>query len=824
MTDSRTPLHAAATFGQIEVMKMLITEGSDPNIFHDHGFHAIFQLFISANTLKGEEKLALVDWVIRKQEYFEFDLHAVNLLHRNLTQVIIQSEMDTSVSGGIQQPRLVEALLKKKNLCLDNQDFEGSTALHGAVKCGRLDIVERLLNGSATATIKDKRGRTPIHYAASLGNVAIVRRLVGESNAGINGKDVTGWTPLRLALLGNHLDLVRLLIDLRAHCDWHSLRDAMQFDAEASFDFLLTVGVKPNLRVMEQAICRENLHYLRGSILGGVSPNSRRLVQYVGPKLLGRLWTPLTYAAFQERPRALQLLLSMGADVNLQTCDGQSALLVAVRGECFESVDILLRAGAATHDLSLQNGQTVNLIDESTDIGSTDIAELLYKAGAPKPAGDKLCANSSLNMERAAIHNRVDILKELTRQGGNVNTVPDGRHTPFELACNRGSSEAAIFLIDAGLDLNCRHSPPLFWAAESGLTNVVQLLLRKGVDTNQLDFRGQTAMLKMLDVTWNHSPDRLRLEILCDQTSWNQTLWIVKELVLAGINVNVVDNYGHTALGMACWHGYTGIVEMLLEAGADIGIPSLKNRYTWDNSNDDDDMDIDDHVAIDDYYVDIYDETDTDDHLYSDRKSRYLPLELAARAGHEDIVQLLLSKGADWRSLVKENAIATSHSVLVKHWFADDDDGGDQGTTFMGCEPPEAQLKVSCPQGGLFDHISTCKFIISESLTLMELDLQESDDDRTRHRRQSNTQRQTHKAKRKLRRYLIDSALFILRGLQWIESCFVHLCVGMAAIIVVSLLLLYHKIPISLLQRNWTMLRVLLWAIVLRYVVKVFRQ
>ena len=73
----------------------------------------------------------------------------------------------------------------------------------------------------------------------------------------------------------------------------------------------------------------------------------------------------------------------------------------------------------------------------------------------------------------------------------------------------------------------------------------------------------------------------------------------------------------------------------------------------------------------------------------------------------------------------------------------------------------------------------------------------------------------THKAK--LRRHLIHSALFILNGFKWLESYFLHLCVGIAAIIVVSLLLLHHKVPFSLLRKTWPILRVLLWAFILAW-------
>ena len=613
MTSSRTPLHVAASFGQIQVMKLLITKGSDPNIFHDHGYHAIFQLFTTANNLEGAEKLALVDWVIRKQEYYAFNVLAVDVLHRNLCQVIIQSETNTSTPGALLQSRLVDALFTT-NLPPDNQDFRGSTALHEAMKIGRLDIVEQLLDAFATPTMKDHKGRTPIHYAARLGNVAMVRRLLGDQGVGINDRDLNDWTPLRWAIRRDHIATVKLLISLHAHCDCDDLKLTVVYDAKDVFDFLLAIGVKPNAEVLESIITHgQDSHYLRSCILSGLSPN-------LSPD---GFWTPLTLAAYFQRTAALKGFLSMGADVNLRRSDGSSALLIAVNNGNSEIVDILLRAGAVTHDPIIPEIETMNLISLATRKGYADIAEMLCTAGAPKPvaippnlsigknqtvnedgalepAEIQVRATSSRDMHDAAQENRVDILKEMISQGGDVNTLRYNRssrynRSPLESACLYGSSEAAIFLINAGADLHYsadKFYPPLFQAAERGLANVIQALIQKGADINQINVKGQTALLRM-------SEDYVHKQFTC----------ITKQLISHGINVDAVDKDGSTALGLACSRGLTSVVATLLEAGANISIPSRPHPES--------------------------------------SKIRYLPLELAAREGHEDIVQILLAKSAN---------------------------------------------------------------------------------------------------------------------------------------------------------------------------------
>ena len=637
-------------------MKLLIKKGSDPNMFHDHGFHAIFQLFVTANTLACGEKLAVVDWVIRMQEVFEFDVHAIDLFHRDLTQVIIQSEMDTSVTGAATQSRLVNALLTNR-WRLENQDFEGSTALHEATKRGRLDIVEQLLNGFAKPTTKDNRGRTPIHYAASLGNVTIIRRLLDKNTAGVDDSDDFGWTPLRLAVHGHHLDMVKFLVDLSAHCDYVLLTEAELADAEDLFDYFLALGIKPNTEILSLTIYNSNLHYLRNSILAGASLNV----------LIGKYFTPLTHAVFLKKLPTVQLLLSMGADVNLRAEYGDSALLHAVRNGELAIVAILLRAGAATHDLSFRNHPTINLIALATQTGYACIAQMLCKAGAPKPAADRKYDISNFGITAAARQNRVDILTELVRKRGDPSMIQEELYDAFEWACMDRNSEAAIFLINANLDLHAeRQFPPLCRAAKFGVTDVVQVLLEKGVDTNQLSFEGQTALISVLDM--------IRYKKYKTGVAYDEVTRIVEKLIRAGVDVNVVDKKGHTALGRACWHGSTSIVKLLLEAGANISIPS----YEEDSER---------------YYI------DPNNDGWSQTDKRYLPLELAARAGHEDIVQLLLAKGADWRSLKQQKAIATSHTVLVTSWFADEGSTDDEETVFLGCEPPEAQLNASVPHG-----------------------------------------------------------------------------------------------------------------------------
>ncbi|KAE9366325.1 ankyrin, partial [Stipitochalara longipes BDJ] len=86
---------------------------------------------------------------------------------------------------------------------LDNKDKEGKTALHWAVLCDCVGVVQRLLEKGASVKVEDEKGRTPLHVAVT-GKIlddtkkkeAIVKILL-KHGADSDAKDAEGKTPLQ---------------------------------------------------------------------------------------------------------------------------------------------------------------------------------------------------------------------------------------------------------------------------------------------------------------------------------------------------------------------------------------------------------------------------------------------------------------------------------------------------------------------------------------------------------------------------------------------------------------------------------------------------
>lgn len=83
--------------------------------------------------------------------------------------------------------------------------------------------------------------------------------------------------------------------------------------------------------------------------------------------------------------------------------------------------------------------------------------------------------------------------------------------------------------------------------ARTGNIKNLKLEIEKGVDINIKDKYGNTALM------W---------------VSWEGYTNCIKILIDAGADINIQNKYGNTALKYAYWYGHTEIVKLLEQAGA----------------------------------------------------------------------------------------------------------------------------------------------------------------------------------------------------------------------------------------------------------------
>ena len=107
-------------------------------------------------------------------------------------------------------------------------------------------------------------------------------------------------------------------------------------------------------------------------------------------------------------------------------------------------------------------------------------------------------ANPLVFFVEAVRQNRIDDVRELIRQGADVDAVDMfGGNTGLHWAARLGFSEMARLLLDNGARVDARNDEgetPLHWAAAEGRKALLVTLIAHGAYVNALDRAGQTPL------------------------------------------------------------------------------------------------------------------------------------------------------------------------------------------------------------------------------------------------------------------------------------------------------------------------------------------
>ncbi|KAK6234390.1 hypothetical protein QUC31_006796 [Theobroma cacao] len=212
--EGRTPLHLAASKGNIECAKILVESGVDKNAKSKDGRTALFRAAANGNRRMVEMLIELDadptipddrgrsafdiardkghEEMVEIMERGEEVLMAARRGDATRLQSLLQKGAATNFqdqygltalhAAAIKGHKDVVSLLIESGSDLEHRDNEGHTALHLAVECGHLETVEALIEKGANAKAKNKRGVSPLYMAKAMGYDVISQVLVQRGN------------------------------------------------------------------------------------------------------------------------------------------------------------------------------------------------------------------------------------------------------------------------------------------------------------------------------------------------------------------------------------------------------------------------------------------------------------------------------------------------------------------------------------------------------------------------------------------------------------------------------------------------------------------
>ncbi len=447
------------------------------------------------------------------------DLATLSMLIEPSSDIINSKTLsgDSALHVAVSQGQLatIEYLIEK-GIEINYANSAGYTALHLAVNESKLDIIRYLIKKGIEANCKNNFGDTALHIAVYQGNLPVTQCLI-KGGVNLNCTNEYGDTPLHLAVGGSPIRIVEeLLVQEKIDVTVKNSRGRTPLKIGIDLGRIDAVKLLLEKEAATAADIIEKDAYLHCATDHGNVGIVKALID-IDANVDSRnaeLMTPLLTAALVGHADVVKLLLLKKADIHAQNPYKSTALHMAAKNGHIQVARLLLRHGA--------------------DINAKGECEL-----------------TALHI--AAKSNYIALVKLFLENGADDNAKGKYGITPLHLAVRAGYFDVARLLLEHGADGNAQESngvTPLHSAVKMGDINQIKLLIEHHVDINAKEENGITPL---------HITAREGIHID-----------VAYLLLKSGADSNAKENDGATSLHNAVKRNDIGMVELLLENGADV--------------------------------------------------------------------------------------------------------------------------------------------------------------------------------------------------------------------------------------------------------------
>ncbi|KAH0537558.1 hypothetical protein FGG08_005657 [Glutinoglossum americanum] len=463
-----SPITTAIRDNHPEIFSLLLSRGADPNLKGQDIplAMAVKRPELLKQLIAGGADISRYKGLVERAVYHN-SIESVEFLldvgaDPNERYDELWSPLTTAIRDD--HPEIISLLLSRGA----DPNLEGQgVPLAMAVK--RPELLKQLIAGGADIS----RYKGLIERAVYHNSIESVEFLL-DAGVDPNEKRDEFWSPLTTAIRDDHPEVISLLLSRGAdpNLKGQDVPLAMAVKRPELLKQLIAGGadISRYKGLIERAVYHNSIESVEFLLDAGVDPNEKR----------DEFWSPLTTAIRDDHPEIISLLLSRGADPNLE---GQGVPLVVAIGK----PALLKQLIAGSADVSKCKG----LLELAVYHHCIESIQILLEAGAPI---DEKRLDRYSPLTTAIRDNHIDIISLLLSRGADLNSPGEG--LPITQAARFADPERLRIVLDAGADVNKQYNgrSALMQACESNAMENVKLLLRRGADVDAVDNGGDTAM------------------------------------------------------------------------------------------------------------------------------------------------------------------------------------------------------------------------------------------------------------------------------------------------------------------------------------------
>jgi len=357
-------------------------------------------------------------------------------------------------AAGSKDPQAVECvqcILETAPSVINWQDYEGCTALHLAVAGGNEAVVSSLISlESCDVNALDNMFRTPLHWAAVFGYSAIVSMLL-NSKADTSSSDSAGAMPLHYAAVNNFAKTVEVFLSrpyVKDEAD-NEGRSAFLWAASSGADDTISCFIRHGVDFMQVDKLGNTAVHVAAS--AGHTSTVHLLLKSGSASLMNAKdlvkRTSLSHACEMGHIKVVEGLIAVGANINdAQDRDGLSLLHWAAIGGHADVCQFLISAGI---DIDGQDVAGRTALHYAAYGGYVNSMLVLLENKCSFDSQDREGVTS---LHWACSKGHMDAVKLLIQYNASINTMEhtEDRYTPLDYALMGEYFEVCQFMIEHG--------------------------------------------------------------------------------------------------------------------------------------------------------------------------------------------------------------------------------------------------------------------------------------------------------------------------------------------------------------------------------------